>query len=299
MVEVKSAPFEYQVADCWEEAVELLVLWNGEGKIIAGGQSLTPMLNLRLVAPAALIDIAAIQSAGPHVDGAELVIPATTRHVDALRSPLVQQHCPMLAHAIGLVGNVRVRNRGTIGGSIAHADPTGEIPCTVLAAGGRIRLQGPSGQRFVDAADFFVTYLTTAAEADEVVTEIRVPIQRPNACWGFQEIVRRFSDFATVEVAVAAVTAADGHTIEKVDVVLGGVADQPYKLSDELLAPLVGGTGGAADVARVAELAAEVIDPESDVHASGEYRRRMTGVLTRRVLTETFTHANSPGGHTK
>ncbi|MGH3360729.1 MAG: FAD binding domain-containing protein [Nocardioidaceae bacterium] len=288
MTAVESEPFEYQVADCWEEAVELLTVWRGEAKILAGGQSLVPMLNLRLAAPAALLDITPIRAEPPYVDGHELVIPATTRHVDVLRSPLVREHCPLLGHAVGLVGNVRVRNRGTIGGSIAHADPTGEIPCTVLASGGRVVLQGPNGTRAVDAADFFITYLTTAAEPDEVVTEIRLPVAPPNGAWAFDEHVRRYSDFATVEVAVSGETADDGRTVRAATVVIGGVADRPLRLSDETLAPLVGSTGGADPVARVARAASDSVSPESDVHASGDYRRRLTRVLAERTLLRAF-----------
>lgn len=285
MTVIESTTFEYQVADCWEEAVELLALWGGEAKILAGGQSLVPMMNLRLTAPGALIDITPIKSDGPYVDGDDLVIPAMTKHADMLRSPLVRQHCPLLTQAISLVGNVRVRNRGTFGGSLAHADPTGEIPCSVLAAGGRITLQGPRGTRVVHAGDFFVTYLTTAAEPDEVVTEVRIPLRGSNTRWSFEEHVRRFSDFATVEVAVAADLAADGRTVDRLDVVLGGVADRPLSLDGDLLAPLVGAAVGADAVRRVAEGAAQCIDPESDVHASADYRRRLTRVLTERALT--------------
>jgi len=285
MTVIESTTFEYQVADCWEEAVELLALWGGEAKILAGGQSLVPMMNLRLAAPGALIDVTPIRSDGPFVDGDDLVIPATTRHAEVLRSPLVRRHCPLLAQAISLVGNVRVRNRGTFGGSLAHADPTGEIPCTVLAAGGRVTLQGPRGSRVVHARDFFVTYLTTAAEPDEVVTEVRIPLRGPNSRWSFEERVRRFSDFATVEVAVAADLAADGHTVDRLDVVLGGVADRPLSLDGDVLAPLVGASAEAELVRGVAEAAAERIEPESDVHASADYRRRLTRVLTERALS--------------
>jgi len=299
MTVIESTTFEYQVADCWDEAVELLTLWAGEAKILAGGQSLVPMMNLRLTAPGALIDISRIRSDGPYLDGDDLVIPAMTRHADVLGSPLVRQHCPLLTRAVSLVGNVRVRNRGTFGGSLAHADPTGEIPCSVLAAGGRITLQGPRGTRVVSAGDFFVTYLTTAAEPDEVLTEARIPLRGPNTRWSFEEQVRRFSDFATVEVAVAADLAADGHTVDRLDVVLGGVADRPLSLDRDMLAPLVGVSAGTDAVRRVAEAAAQGIDPESDVHASADYRRRLTRVLTERALTRALEPANdttSSGG---
>jgi len=296
-------PFEYTRPETVDDATAAIAAAPGEARAIAGGQSLVPMMNLRLAAPGALIDITPIRSDGPYVDGDDLVIPATTRHAQVLRSPLVRQHCPLLAQAVSLVGNVRVRNRGTFGGSLAHADPTGEIPCTVLAAGGRITLQGPRGSRVVHARDFFVTYLTTVAEPDEVVTEVRIPLRGPNSRWSFEERVRRFSDFATVEVAVTADLAADGRTVDRLDVVLGGVADRPLNLDGDVLAPLVGASAEAAVVRRVAEAAAQRIEPESDVHASAGYRRRLTRVLTERALsraldpaTDTTTDTGTSGG---
>jgi CO/xanthine dehydrogenase FAD-binding subunit len=291
---LQGTTFEYQQADCWEEAVELLTLWRGEGKILAGGQSLVPMLNLRLAAPAALIDITPIRSAGPYLEGDELVIPATTRHVDVVRSALVQQHCPLLTRAVGLVGNVRVRNRGTVGGSLAHADPTGEIPCTVLACNGRIVLQGPNGSRSVDGADFFRTYLTTATAPDEVVTQVRLPVAGSHSGWGFEEKVRRFSDFATVEVAVAGNLDPDHQAFENVTVVLGGVADVPFTLPDSVIEPLRGETA-RTQLQGVAAQAAEAVNPESDVHASGEYRRHLVRVLTERTLLRAFDRPHRGG----
>jgi CO/xanthine dehydrogenase FAD-binding subunit len=291
---MQGTTFEYQQADCWEEAVELLTLWRGEGKILAGGQSLVPMLNLRLAAPAALIDITPIRSDGPYLDGGELVIPATTRHADVLRSALVQQHCPLLAHAVRLVGNVRVRNRGTVGGSLAHADPTGEIPCVVLACQGRVVLQGPTGRRSIDAADFFRTYLTTATGPDEVLTELRLPVPGPRNAWAFEEKVRRFSDFAAAEVAVAGDLDPDGQAFETLTVVLGGVADVPLSVPDAIIAPLRGELP-RSDIKSVAAQVAESVSPESDVHASGDYRRHLVRVLTERTLLRTLGQPGSGG----
>lgn len=286
-----SAPFEYRTADCWESAVEQLVSWGEEGKIIAGGQSLVPMLNLRLAMPEALIDVNPIPTPEPALDGDTLVLPALTRHQVLLRSPVVKEHCPLLPAGVAHLGNVRVRTRGTIGGSLCHADPTGEIPCVVLALGGRITARGPRGERVIDAADFFRTYLTTALADDEVATEVRLPIRRAREGWGFQEVVRRASDFATVEVAAVVRLAADGPEVTGASVVLGGVADRPLALGDATLAPLLGGTGTADDLAAVARDAAAGISPESDVHASAAYRRRLTEVLIRRTLAEALQRA--------
>lgn len=280
----RTAPtsFEYQRADSWEEAVELLRIWDGEAKLIAGGQSLVPMLNLRLTMPTALIDINDIgDEGGPRLEqddaGPVVVIPALTTHATVLASDLIAEHCPMLTRAVGLVGNVRVRNRGTFGGSVAHADPTGEIPCCVLSMGGTIVLRGPQGVRTVPATEWFRTYLTTAAEPDEVVTEVRIP-SAADTTWAFEEEVRRFSDFATVSVAVQT---RPGRLPA---IVLGGVADRPVMVPDDVVDPLR--NPETETLAAVAESAARSVSPESDVHASSEHRRRLVRVLVRRALVK-------------
>jgi carbon-monoxide dehydrogenase medium subunit len=290
-----AAPFEYQTADCWEEAVELLQTWGEEGKVLAGGQSLVPMLNLRIARPGALIDINPIPAPDPALDDGTLVLHALTRHQALLRSPLVREHCPLLPAGVAHLGNVRVRARGTVGGSLSHADPTGEIPCVVLALDGRITARGPGGERTIAAGDFFETYLTTALEEGEILTEVRLPVRRPREGWAFQEMVRRASDFATVEVA-ATVRLAEGGAVEEARVVLGGVADRPLLLGEETLAPLLdGGTGTEDELRAVGRAAADGVDPESDVHASGAYRKRLTEVLTRRTLAEAVGRAREDG----
>jgi CO/xanthine dehydrogenase FAD-binding subunit len=280
--------FEYQRADSWEEAVELLRIWNGEAKVIAGGQSLVPMLNLRLTTVAALIDINDIgEEGGPRVedgdDGPVVVIPALTRHSTVLESRVIGEHLPMLRYAVGVIGNVRVRNRGTFGGSLAHADPTGEIPCCVLSMGGSVTVRGPQGIRDVPATHWFRTYLTTAAEPDELVTEVRIP-SASGAAWAFEEQVRRFSDFATVAVALQT------RPSRLPAIVLGGVADRPILAPDDLVDPLRNPQNEIMAV--VAESAARLVAPESDVHASAEHRRRLVRVLVRRALV----HALHPDG---
>lgn len=279
---VPPTAFEYQRADSWDEAVELLRVWDGDGKIIAGGQSLVPMLNLRLTTVGALIDINDIgDEGGPRLedgdDGQVVVVPALTRHSTVLASSVIAEHAPMLRRAVSLVGNVRVRNRGTFGGSIAHADPTGEIPCCALAMGGSVTVRGVRGSRSVAATDWFRTYLTTAAEPDEVVTEVRIP-SAAGLPWAFEEEVRRFSDFATVAVAVQT---RPGRLPA---IVLGAVADRPLLLPEDMVEPL---RNPQPDVLRaVARSAAASVTPESDVHATGEHRRRLVRVLLRRGLEQ-------------
>jgi carbon-monoxide dehydrogenase medium subunit len=285
--------FEYQRADSWDEAVELLRIWRGEAKIIAGGQSLVPMMNLRLTLPQALIDVNGIgDRGGPRLedgpDGATVVVPALTRHTALLASDVIAEHCPLLHRAVRLVGNVRVRNRGTFGGSVAHADPTAEIPCCVLALGGSIRLQGPQGIREVPATGFFRTYLTTAAEPGEVVTEVRMPSAAGETAV-FTEEVRRYSDFATVSVAV------QSRSGRPPAVVLGGVADRPLLVGAELIGAESTGEGLVGEELTVAQAVADSVHPESDAHASAEHRRRLVRVLVRRALAEAAGPATGNG----
>ena len=286
LASVEPTSFEYQRADSWAEAVELLGIWGEEAKVIAGGQSLVPMMNLRLTRPTALIDLGDIgDEGGPRLEtGADgepvVVVPALTRHATVLTSDLVAEHLPMLEEAVSLVGNVRVRNQGTFGGSIAHADPTAEIPLITMVLGGEVVLLGPGGERTVPADDFFRTYLTTAAGPGEVVTAVRLPSAagRP---WAFAEDVRRFSDFATVAVAVQVRPPA------LLRVGLGGVADRPVLVADDVLDPL---RNPEPDViAAVADTIADALDPEDDVHATGEHRRRLVRVHVRRALEKVLT----------
>jgi CO/xanthine dehydrogenase FAD-binding subunit len=274
--------FEYQRAESWADAVELLGLWDGEAKILAGGQSLIPMLNLRLAFPAALIDVNPIPAADPRIEGDHLVIDANTRHRVLGTSEIVRTHAPLLAHAIQFVGNVRVRNRGTFGGTLSHADPTAEIAAITLATGGEIMLLGPAGQRSVPVDDFFVTYLTTATEPDEVVIGARLPVAG-DARWAFHEVVRRFSDFATVSVSVLA-----RPTGTPLRVVLGGVADRPIVVDGELLQPVLDDPGNPDRARESADAIAASLDPDSDLHATADYRRRLVAVHTRRLLAQVF-----------
>lgn len=271
--------FEYQRAETWSDAVELLELWDGEAKILAGGQSLIPMLNLRLAFPAALIDINPIAAADPHVEDGHLVLDANTRHRTLMTSDAVRTHAPLLAHVIPFIGNVRVRNRGTFGGTLSHADPTAEIAAAVMAMGGEVIVQGPAGRRTVSADSFFLTYLTTATEPNEVVVGGRIPIGG-QARWAFHEAVRRYSDFATVSVAVMARGGQD------VRVVLGGVADRPLLVDQEMLAPVLADPGNPERARSSAEEIAASLNPDSDLHGTADYRRRLVAIHTRRLLQQ-------------
>jgi CO/xanthine dehydrogenase FAD-binding subunit len=280
---MKPAPFAYVAPRSLDEALGALAAADEDTKILAGGQSLIPMLNLRLTFPGALIDVNPIAAADPRVENGHVVIDANTRHRAVAASPVVGTYAPLLSHAIQFVGNVRVRNRGTFGGSLAHADPTAEIAAATLAMGGEVVALGPGGERTIPVDDFFVTYLTTAIEPDEVVVGARLPIA-DNARWAFHEVVRRYSDFATVSVTAIARPVAGG--TPDLRVVLGGVADRPVVVDRELLEPALNAPGDLQRARESAEAVALSLDPDTDLHGTADYRRRLVAVHTRRLLQQ-------------
>ena len=295
--------FEYVAAGSYDEAVRLLADGGDEAKILAGGQSLMPMLNLRLAHPELLIDINAADDRPPSVGGGMLVLPALTRHRVLLEHDLVRRHCPLLAAAVRHVGNVRVRNRGTVGGSLAHADPTSEIGSCALATGAQVIARGPGGERTVPADELFVSYWTTALAESEIITDVLIPAGRPRQGWSFQEMVRRTSDFAIVAVAAVVELDERADTIATARVALAGVADRVMLAGPELLTELAGSTlagstlagstprGGDDAADAVAARIAGSLDPPDDVHASAGYRRRLARVLVARALREACARA--------
>jgi CO/xanthine dehydrogenase FAD-binding subunit len=301
--------FEYAAAGSYDEAVDLLAAAGDEAKILAGGQSLMPMLNLRLARPELLIDINMADGRQPSVAGGVLRLPALTRHRVLLEHELVRRHCPLLAAAARHVGNVRVRNRGTVGGSLAHADPTSEIGSCALATGAEVVVRGPGGERTVPASGLFAGYWATTLAESEVITDVLIPAARPRQGWSFHEMVRRSSDFAIVAVAAMVELDERADTIAATRVALAGVADRVVLAAPELLTGLTGGAlgdgalgdgalggaalgGGARDAADAAAGAiAASLEPPTDVHAAGDYRRRLVRVLTARALREAYARA--------
>jgi CO/xanthine dehydrogenase FAD-binding subunit len=274
--------FEYVAAGSYDEAVRLLAENGDEAKILAGGQSLMPMLNLRLAHPELLIDINPADQREPSCTDGMLRLPALTRHRVLLEHDLVREHCPLLAEAVRHVGNVRVRNRGTIAGSLAHADPTSEIGCCALATGARVVARGPDGERTVPASDLFAGYWSTTLDPAEIITDVLIPAARPRQGWSFQEMVRRTSDFAIVAVCAIFNLAERSGDPASATVALAGVADRVVLADPELLND---------DPDESAALIAESLDPPDDVHASGAYRRRLARVLTARALREASARA--------
>jgi len=279
-------PFDYVAAGSYDEAVRLLAARGEEAKILAGGQSLMPMLNLRLARPELLIDINLADQRPPSRTGDLLRLPALTRHRVLLEHDLVRQHCPLLAEAIRHVGNVRVRNRGTIGGSLAHADPTSEIGCCALATQARVVARGPDGERTVPVSELFAGYWSTTLAESQIITDVLIPVARPRQGWSFLEMVRRTSDFAIVAVAAVVELGERPGEIAAARVALAGVADR-VMLADP--GPMASTADQDLDAA--AARIAETLEPASDVHASAAYRRRLARVLVARALRQAAARA--------
>jgi carbon-monoxide dehydrogenase medium subunit len=262
------AQFEYVAAESAAEAIDLLAEHGDDAKVLAGGHSLLPMMKLRLAAPEVLIDITrAADLSGISLGGDEIIIGATTRHADVASSTLIKTDAPLLAYAASMVGDPQIRHRGTIGGSLAHADPAADLPMALVALGGSIELRGPDGTRVVLADDFFTGYFETALEEGELLTAVRVP-RRPDEPWGYQKFVRRANDWAIVGVAATAGRIALAN--------MGATPLRAHAAEQSLAA----GNGPA----QAAELAAEGTSPASDIHADPDYRRHLARVLTRRAL---------------
>ena len=273
--------FTYRRARSLDEAIALLQE-HEDAKAIAGGQSLMPMVNMRLVTPAMLVDIGRIQELDyVRVSDNALEIGALTRHHTLEQSPVVRQHCPMLSAAAGYIGHVHIRNRGTIGGSLSHADPAAELPLAALALNATIRTRGPKGVREIPAIDFFRGVFTTALQAGELVEQVRFPTQTAKHRWSFLEQVRRHGDFPLV--AVATILELNGTKIANAVIALGGVAATPVR-AKRAEASLSGQTLTADIFRSAAQLAAGEVDPSDIIHASAAYRREMVEVYTRRAL---------------
>ena len=268
------AAFDYVRAGSADEAISLISQHGDDAKFLAGGHSLLPLMKLRLAQPTVLVDIGRVtdlsyvNDAGDHV-----AIGALTRHMDVENSDVLREHVPLLAHAASHVGDPQVRHRGTIGGSIAHADPASDLPATTLALGATYVVQGANGTREIAAADFYHGFLTSALEPDEMLTEIRVP-KMNGAGWSFQKFTRRAQDWATVGVAAWSGDGGSG-------VGLVNMASVPV-----LATSVSNALAGGASIDEAAEQANAETDPQSDINASVDYRRHLAKVLVKRALAE-------------
>jgi CO/xanthine dehydrogenase FAD-binding subunit len=282
------APFDYAAPTSVGDAVALLARHGAEAKVLAGGQSLVPLLNYRLARPRVVVDVNDLPLADVRVDGARLRLGALVRHATLATAAIVARECPILAEAAALIGNVRVRTLGTLGGSLAHADPAAELPLVVVALGGEMEARGPHGSRTIAAHEFFTGYLTTVLAPDELLTGVSVPVTRGMGA-GLEEFSRRPGDFALV--AVAAILGIDRRgRVERASVAVGGVGPAPVRLprvEDELH-----GQEPTADrLARAAGVAREHVAPGGDAFASAEYRKLLAGVLAKRALTRAVARA--------
>lgn len=287
---MKPASFDYYAPTEIQEALTLLERHGDDAKILAGGQSLVPLLNMRLARPKVIIDINRIPSLSYiRENNGSLRIGGLTRHRMIEKSSVIQERCPLMAEAIRWVGHIEVRNRGTIGGSLVHADPAAELPAVVTALGGEMTMASPQGERTVRAEEFFITFLTTALGSSEILTEARLPVWPRHAGHSFQEISRRHGDFAVVAVAVLLLL-NKRRECENSSIVLAGVGPTPLKAkrSEGLL---LGQKITRELTEKVGVLAAEDSDPSSDVHGSADYRREMVKVMTRRALEEALARA--------
>jgi aerobic carbon-monoxide dehydrogenase medium subunit len=271
--------------------VALLARYGGDAKPLAGGQSLVPLLNFRLARPAALIDLNRIPAlSGIREVNGHVVFGAMTRQRAVEFSPIVAQRLPLLTEATRWVGHLPIRSRGTIGGSIAHADPSAEYPAVLTALGGTVIARGPRGERELASTELFETYLTTTLGPDELLTEVRLPVMPAGAGWAFEEFARRHGDFAIVGVA-AALWRDSGRWAARL--ATAGVGPVPVRLrgAEEIIAR--DGVGEAVVTAAAAR-AAELVHPDGDLHASAAYRRNLTRVLTERALRKAIARANQP-----
>jgi CO/xanthine dehydrogenase FAD-binding subunit len=283
---MKPARFRYVRPTSLPQALAALAESDGEARVLAGGQSLVPMLNMRLVRPDTLVDVngvAGLASIGAGPSGS-LVLGALVRHTDLIRAPLVCDRAPLLVEATRHIGHMAIRNRGTLGGSLAHADPAAELPAAAVALDATLVLASPRGSRAVPAGDFFRGLYATAVRPDEMLVEVRVPPQEVG--WGFAEVARRPGDFALAGVAAALRPAAGAaRRCAEARIVGFGLGQAPVRLR-EAEALLVGATLDARAAERAGAAAAGACDPPSDVHASSDYRRHLASVLTEGVVLQ-------------
>jgi carbon-monoxide dehydrogenase medium subunit len=293
---VKMSPFEYHRPDTVDEAVALLETYGGDGKVLAGGQSLLPVLALRLTRLGHLIDIGRVhglQSIEVDDDGTVSVGAAVT-HARVERSDVMAAAAPPVVGAMPHVGHRAIRSRGTVCGSLAHADPAAELPAVALAVGAEMTVQGPAGQRTVSANDFFEGYLSSALEEDELLVGVRFPAWAPRAGWSVLEVSRRHGDYALVGL-VTTLEIDEAGLLRRPALSFFGVASTPVRVgeAEQLL------DGNAPDPALFAEAAKVVsgaLEPRADDHASSEYRAHVAGVLTRRGLAEAAARATERAG---
>lgn len=292
---MKPAAFRYCAPRSVDECLALLRAHGKDGKILAGGQSLVPLMNMRLARPSVIIDLNPIAALAyiKEADG-QIRIGAMTRQRAAEQSPIVRRRLPLLAEALQYVGHPQIRNRGTVGGSLAHADPSAELPAVAAALDAKLVVRGPRGTRTIRSEEFFLSYLATALEPDDLLVEVRFP-DHERAGTAFLEVTRRHGDYALV--GVAAVVHIDGRKVAEARLAFTGVGPGPVRIA-EAEAAVAGASVTDRVLEDVSRLVADRLDPESDVHASAAYRKQVAGVLAARALRQAAqrAHTLSPAG---
>ncbi|HML06988.1 MAG TPA: xanthine dehydrogenase family protein subunit M [Xanthobacteraceae bacterium] len=290
---MKPAPFRYVAAWTLDQALQLKAQYGDEAHFLAGGQSLVPTMNFRLTQPAVLIDInrlseyAGVKNCPPE----GLRIGALTRYRNLERDPATARDLPLVHEALPHIAHPQIRNRGTIGGNLAHADPASEMPAIVLALAGKLRAQSVRGERRIAAADFFVGALSTALEPDEMLVEVELPVAQPRSGACFLELARRRGDFAIIGVACTLRLDEQGRCAAA-RIALCNAGDTPV-LAAQASDSLVGRRVGAAEIDGAAELVRRSIEPGGNVHASKEFQHHIAGVLTGRALATAVERAGA------
>jgi carbon-monoxide dehydrogenase medium subunit len=284
--------FAYHRAASVDEAIALLTSQGSGAKLIAGGHSLLPIMKLRLAEPESLIDIGRLgELRGVRQDGTEIVVGALTTHSEIGRDSLVLSAAPLLAETASRIGDRQVRNRGTIGGALAHADAASDYPAAVLALEASIMAKGPNGARSIPAREFYLDFLTTALAPDEVLTEVRFPALAGNAGWSYQKLANQASGYAVVGVGAVVMLNRDG-TCAAARIAVTGAAAVPWR-AERAESALRDRRLGDSEIIAAAELADNGAEMLDDLHASAEYRRRVTRGLTRRAIEEATQRATS------
>jgi CO/xanthine dehydrogenase FAD-binding subunit len=283
-IPMKPAPFKYVAAASLDQALAIKADFGDEARFLAGGQSLVPMLNFRVAQPKVLIDLNSLSQLSGIVcdNSARLRIGALTRYRALERDQRIAQAAPLVWEALPHIAHPQIRNRGTLGGNLAHADPASELPAIVVALGGRLRAQSIRGDRWIEARDFFLAPLTTALQADEMLVEIQLPARAKRSGTCFMEVARRRGDFALMGVAIVLTLGMFGRCNE-VRIVLCGAGDKPIDVSDAA-SGLVGHSADAAGISNVVASVQKAIDPPGNVHASKAFQRHLAGVVVKRAL---------------
>jgi carbon-monoxide dehydrogenase medium subunit len=286
---MKPAAFDYIAADSLEAALSALSAAGGDGKVLAGGQSLMPMLNFRLARPSILVDINRVPGlAYVEATDAAIKVGALTRHHALETSPVIKAYLPVVTAAMQHVAHLAIRNRGTIGGSLSHADPAAELPMMACLLDAHIGIQSPRGRRVANAQDFFVASLVTSLEEDEIVTDVEFPRLAAGTGWAFEEVARRAGDFALAAVGVT-ISATDGKC-DTARIGMMGVGETPMR-ADEAESLLRGQLFSEALVDAAVQSLRAAIEPNTDLHASGDYRRHLAGALARKAIQTAWKRA--------